>query len=123
MLRTPGMKLGHLALLSFLALPLASTGCYVEADTPTVAYGYEPQYYDGRMVYYDDYGHPFYYEGGAQVWVPTTSPYYWGYVNHWRAYGPAYRRWYGAYGYRYRGWTGYRGYYGGHAGYHAYRRR
>jgi hypothetical protein len=115
------MKISHLALVTALAAPLAVTGCYVEPDSPVVAEGYEPQYYDGRLVYYDDVGHPFYYEGGAQVWVPVGSPYYYGYVNHWRTYGPAYRRWYGAYGYRYRGWGGNRGYYGGHAGYHSFR--
>ncbi len=38
---------------------LASTRCYVEADTPVVAEGYEPQYYDGSIVYYDGLGHPF----------------------------------------------------------------
>lgn len=98
-----------------------ASGCYVDADSPVVAEGYEPQYYDGRIVYYDGAGRPFYYEGGATVWIPESSPYYVGYVNHWRSYGPAYNRWYTGYGYRYRTYRGNGGYYGGHAGYRTYR--
>jgi hypothetical protein len=83
------------------------TGCYVDAQTEPVAVeGYQPQYYDGYVVYYDGGGRPYYYNNGAVYWVPATSPYYGGYVNHWRAYGPAYGRWYGSYGYRYRGYRG-----------------
>ncbi len=112
-----------LALATLLLGPLAATtGCTVEAESPGVAVGYEPQYYDGRVVYYAD-GRPYYYEGGAQVWIPESSPYYAGYAAHWRTYGPAYNRWYAGYGYRYRGWRGNGGYYGGHAGYRVYRRR
>ena len=106
-----------------LSAGLGSTGCgaYVEAESPeVVADGYEPQYYDGRVVYFDN-GRPFYYDNGLVVWIPPSSPYYAGYVNHWAVYGPAYTRWYAGYGYRYRGWVGYRGYYGGHAGYRVYR--
>ena len=103
---------------------LGATGCYAEADAygpePVVAAGYTPQYYEGAVVYYDDYGRPFYYNGGGQVWIPESSPYYAGYVNYYRSYGPAYRRWYSGYGYRYRGYrsSGYRGgYYRGGGSY------
>ena len=41
------------------------------------------------------------------AWVPQSSPLYVGYVNHWHAYGPAYRNWYGHYGYRYHGYRAY----------------
>jgi len=102
---------------------MASTQCYVDADTPIIAEGYEPQYYDGSIVYYDGLGHPFYYNDGVQVWIPASSPYYLALVNHWRVYGAAYNRWYAGYGYRYRAWRGARGYYGGHAGYRGYHRR
>jgi hypothetical protein len=84
-----------------------SAGCYAEeGPPPAYADGYEPDYYDGRVVYYDDAGRPFYYVGGAVVWVSPESPFYAGYVHHWRLYGPAYHRWYGHYGYRYRGYHG-----------------
>jgi hypothetical protein len=97
-----------------------SSACYVEEEAPPPVYveGYEPMYYDGYVVYYDDVGRPFYYVNGVVYWVPPTSPVYVGLVRHWRTYGPGYRHWYGNYGYRYRGYRyrGYRGYY------HGYRR-
>jgi hypothetical protein len=80
------------------------TGCYAEVQEPVAAYGYQPQYYDGYVVYYDNGGRPYYYNGGSVYWVPAESPYYAGYVNHWRTYGPAYARWHATYGVRYRGW-------------------
>ena len=99
---------------------LGATGCYADADVygpePVVAEGYTPQYYEGAVVYYDDYGRPFYYNGGAQVWIPPSSPYYSGYVNYYRSYGPAYRRWYSGYGYRYRTYRGGGAYRGGYRG-------
>ncbi len=84
------------------------TGCYVEDESPPPAYvaEYEPMYYDGYVVYYDDVGRPYYYVDGAVVWVPPTSPLYIGLVHHWRVYGPAYHRWYAHYGYRYHGYRG-----------------
>ncbi len=108
----------HFALAGVLLGALATTGCYADADVqgPVVAEGYTPQYYGGSVVYFDGGGRPFYYMNGAQVWVPESSPYYYGYVNHWRAYGPAYNRWYGSYGYRYQGYRGPANYYGGYRG-------
>lgn len=104
-----------IVLAALMVGALGATGCYAEAygPEPAVAYGYTPQYYDGAVVYYDDYGRPFVYNNGVQVWVPADSPYYAGYVNYYRSYGPAYRRWYAGTGYRYRGY--YRG--GGRAVY------
>jgi hypothetical protein len=104
------------------ALATVAAGCYVEAEPPTYTEGgvvYQPQYYDGYVVYYDDGGRPYYYNNGAVYWVPPSSPYYAGYVNHWRYYGPAYRGWYSRYGYSYRGWRGAPAYRGGYY----YRRR
>jgi hypothetical protein len=99
-------------LLSGLVAVSASTatGCYVEEGPPPayVSAGYEPQYYDGYVVYYDDVGRPYYYSDGAIYWVPRTSPVYFRLVNHWRVYRPAYHRWYAGHGYRYRGYR-YRG--------------
>jgi hypothetical protein len=89
------------------------TGCYADAEAepmaePVAAYGYEPQYYNGYIVYHDDWGRPYTNEGGVVSWVPVDSPYYAGYVNHWRTYGHAYRRWYYGYGRRYRHYRSYR---------------
>ncbi len=92
-----------------------STGCYADAgaepagaydappqDEPVAAYGYQQQYYNGYIVYYDDWGRPYTYSDGVASWVPVASPYYAGYVSHWRTYGHAYRRWYSRYGVHYR---------------------
>ena len=107
------LKIGHLMLAAVLLGSLATTGCYADAEVgaPVVAEGYYPQYYGGYVVYYDGGGRPFYYANGGQVWVPESSPYYAGYVNHWRAYGAQYNRWYAGQGYRYRGYYRGGGYY------------
>ena len=103
-MRTIQLAPRALAIALFLFAPLSSA-CYAEAvPAPAYADGYEPQYYDGYVVYYDGYGRPFYHVNGAVYWVPPSSPFYGGYVNHWHSYGPAYGRWYGHYGVRYRGY-------------------
>jgi hypothetical protein len=71
---------------------------------PAYAEGYEPAFYDGYVVYYDDVGRPFCYRDGVAAYVPPESPYYGRYVQHWRVYAPTYRRWYVSQGYRYRGY-------------------
>ncbi len=115
--------IGKLVLTVMLATSaLTVGGCYVEEPVYYEERGYEPQYYDGYVVYYDAYGHPYYYAEGVPVWVPVESPYYGVYVNHWRLYAPQYRVWYGHYGYRYRGVRPYTHYYGPHRGYHHHRR-
>ncbi len=103
------LKAKTVALLMALAAPLAS-GCYVEEQVgpPVVVGGYAPQYYDGYVVYYDDFGRPYYHANGAVVWISPTVPAYGGLVAHWRAYAPAYRSWYVNYGYRYRAYRVYR---------------
>ncbi|MBI5482187.1 MAG: hypothetical protein HY906_25250 [Deltaproteobacteria bacterium] len=112
--------LRNLMAVALLTGALAGAGCYVETVSPEGVvvgnYGYEPMYYNGYMVYYDG-GRPFYWAGGGQVWIPATSPYYHSYIAHYRAYGPAYSRWYAGGGYRYRTFRGGTGYYGGHHNY------
>ena len=79
--------------------------CAIEEGPPPVtAEGYQPQYYDGYVVYYDGAGRPFYYVNGGIYWVPTTSPFYVGLVDHWRVHRPEYDRWYAHSGGRYRGY-------------------
>ena len=90
-------------------------GCTIEElPPPEYADGYDPQYYDGYIVYYDDVGRPFYYLDGAVVWVPLESPFYVRYVNQWQIHGPEYRRWYIEYGDHYKHYRGRAGHYGGH---------
>lgn len=80
-----------------------ASACYVDAETaPVFVDGYEPSYYDGYVVYYDELGRPFYYLNGAVVWIGPEYPGYASLVHHWRIYRPAYRHWYVNYGYRYR---------------------
>jgi hypothetical protein len=88
------------------ALGTGSVACEVEEEGPPAYGGYSPEYYDGHVVYFDDGGRPFYYEGGGAVWIPASSPFYVRYVNHWHTYGPAYHGWYVHHGYRYRGYHG-----------------
>jgi hypothetical protein len=87
---------------------LPSAACYVEEEVspPVYADGYQPQFYDGYVVYYDQAGRPIYYLNGGAYWVPATSPVYVGLVNHWHVYGPAYGRWYVNHGFGYRGYRG-----------------
>jgi hypothetical protein len=91
-----------------LSLCLSSAGCVVEDDVPPPpppGYAdYEPAYYDGYVVYYDDVGRPYYYANGAVLWISPGAPEYVGLVHHWRVYGPAYHRWYVRYGHGYRGY-------------------
>jgi len=59
---------------------------------PPVEYGYQPLLYNGYVVYYDDAGIPFYWYGGARVWVPIA--YRDRYITHYRTHHRAYRQWY-----------------------------
>jgi hypothetical protein len=72
----------------------AGSACYVEEGPPEYVEGYEPPFYDGYVVYYDEVGRPYYYENGAVVWIAPGSPAYARFAYHWRLYGPGYRRWY-----------------------------
>jgi hypothetical protein len=95
-----------------LALALATTGCYAETGTTTLASadvvsddGYDPAYYDGYVVYYDN-GRPYYYDRGTVVWISPSSPHYAPLVRHYHYYGPRYERWNAHYGNRYHGYRG-----------------
>lgn len=92
---------------------------YGAAPAPVVV-EYQPLYYGGYVVYYDNWGRPFYTLGGTSYYVPVSSPYYSVYVGHYRTYGAAYRGWYARGGWR---TYGSRGYYGGFRGNRAGYRR
>lgn len=97
------IHLRHIVLAALVAgvAPLGSA-CYVDTPGVGVEFGYEPVYYDGAVVYYDDGGRPYYYLNGAVVFIPPTSARYGYYVDHYRRYGTAYRRWNVNRGARYR---------------------
>lgn len=90
--------LGAVAVLGGCLPPPAVT---VRASAPSVAYGYTPQYYEGYVVYYDNYGQPFYYMNGAPAYIPSTHPQYGVYVSHYNTYRPHYHQWYASHGARY----------------------
>lgn len=126
-----GAKLEHMGMVTLrkvlVAIALATTpclaGCYADAAYPVEAEGWQPQYYDGYMVYYDQGGQPFYYVNGAAVWIPQSSPYYAQFNGYWRANPYAYSRWHARYGasyHSYRVSPGFHGsYHGGfRGGYH-----
>jgi hypothetical protein len=80
-----------------------AAGCVVEAEAPVYDAEYQPEVtQNGYIVYYDNYGAPYYYYGGRTVYVDRSDPYYNRYVYHYRTYGPRYQRWYTRHGYRYR---------------------
>jgi hypothetical protein len=81
---------------------------YGPAPAPVVPV-YQPLYYGGYVVYYDDGGRPFYTLGGVSYYIPVRSPYYAYYVGHYRTYGAAYRGWYARGGWRTYGPRGYHG--------------
>jgi hypothetical protein len=83
--------------------PLAA-GCTAEVESPGEYDGYTPMFHDGRVVYYDQAGAPYYYNGGRTVYVERSHPYYGRYETHYRTYGPRYQNWYRARGYRYHGY-------------------
>jgi hypothetical protein len=89
--------LGTVVLLA--STSILGSGCYAEAGPPVYAAEYEPQVYEGNVVYYDAVGHPFYYSGSNVVWISPASPRYAPLVTHWHAHAPAYHRWYTARGY------------------------
>jgi len=117
----------RLMVVALVSGVLAASGCYVQAVEPggevvVGNYGYEPMYYNGYMVYYDA-GRPFYWVGGSRIWISPSSPYYAGYIGHYRTYGNAYSRWYAGHGHRYHGYRAPAGFYGGHRTYVQQHRR
>lgn len=94
-------------LLLVAALGVFASGCTVRgyATTPVPAARvevYEPMYYDGYVVYYDDYGAPFYYVGDTVTYVPRTNASFNVYVGHYRTHRASYNRWYRVEGPRHR---------------------
>jgi hypothetical protein len=89
------MKFSRLcAMLMFtVATSTMLGGCIVAAEPPPrVAVGaYSPLYYNGYAVYYDDWGYPFYYAGGAAFYVPRTYVHYDVLLGHYRSHPGLYR--------------------------------
>jgi hypothetical protein len=86
------------------AFGMSSSGCFVSTSAePAVATNYyTPLYYNGYVVYYDNFGRPIYYVNGAMYYVPSTYMYYGRYVSYYNTHRAYYHRWYRARGMRYR---------------------
>jgi hypothetical protein len=97
------MKTRNLIVFSLaLAAAALAPACTVDDPGPKYAEGYQPQLYEGYVVYYDDGGRPFYYVNGVITSVPNGSPHYAELAAHWHSNGAAYRGWDARYGARYR---------------------
>lgn len=83
--------------LAGAAASIALPGCYIYTDpVPTPASAeitYEPVYYEGNVVYYDDIGEPYVVIGDTIQYVPRTYVQYGFYVNHYHRYGGGYHHW------------------------------
>jgi hypothetical protein len=77
-------------------------GCVVEAESPEAYNGYEVQYYNGRVVYYETDGRPYYYHNNSVYYVPQTHPHYNTLRTHYYRERPRYHNWYSRRGYRYK---------------------
>lgn len=118
-------KMGGYGLVAAVVVCAAfAPGCYVRAHagppvaTTSAEADYQPAYYDGYVVYYDN-DRPFYYVNGVVTWVPQSSPHYQGLVSHYHAYGngQGYARWNAQHGQQFRntrpqppGYHSYQGY-------------
>jgi hypothetical protein len=83
--------------IALAAALLGLSGCYASAY-PAVGVsaeydGYDPQYYEGNVIYYDTVGSPYYVIDGRPRYVARTHPYYRRYVTHYHRYRPGYQRW------------------------------
>jgi hypothetical protein len=82
-----------------VALGAATAGCTATVRAPAPAFAveaeadYSPLYYNRHVVFYDDYGAPYYFVGGRVIYVPRSAPSYRSYVRHYHTYRPAYQRW------------------------------
>ncbi|MDF1660773.1 MAG: hypothetical protein P1V97_03320 [Planctomycetota bacterium] len=72
---------------------LFNAGCTLTARRTAVVDDYEPMYYESRVVYFDTWGEPYYYNGGVVVYVPRTYPRYNVYVTYHRQHRTGYRNW------------------------------
>jgi len=90
------LALGSTLLLSSLVagcvvVPRHRVGLRVAVPVPSVAVSYQPLYFQGNAVFYTGAGVPFYYSGGARIYLPGPArPRY---VRHYRAHRQAYHSW------------------------------
>lgn len=77
-----------------LCAPLAGCTVYTRpAPAPVVVETYEPVYYGRHVVYYDDVGTPYYYDGGTIVYVPRTYARYNVLIGNYHRHSTSYRSW------------------------------
>jgi hypothetical protein len=76
-----------------LACLAPATGCFVSAQPAVVEAEYQPMYYEGQVVYYDDGGAPIYYVDEQVRYVPASYVHFGTLRTHYHNHAPAYRRW------------------------------
>jgi len=96
-----------ITLMVVAALGVGASGCTVRggvyAATPASRVEvYEPMYYNQSVVYYDDGGAPYYYQGDSVIYVPRTHASFNVYVGHYHSHRASYRHWYKVEGARHR---------------------
>jgi hypothetical protein len=85
-----------LQFLLIAGLMLAASGCTVHTRTVPASATietYDPLYYDGYVVYYDEFGTPYYYVDGGVRYVPRTYVGFNVLVGHYHKHRVAYRTW------------------------------
>jgi hypothetical protein len=75
----------------------------LEYRMPLAHGGYQPVYYSGYPIFYNDAGQPIYYVDGSVAYVPSSDPGYAGWVRYYQLHRGLYLRWYQARG-RYFHW-------------------
>ncbi|AGA89683.1 hypothetical protein Thimo_0847 [Thioflavicoccus mobilis 8321] len=97
------IKLSQSSLVRLLTavVALGSAGCVMGPTHSDLylssgldGYYYRPMYYSGRIVYYDDWGYPYYYLGDSVIYVPKSYRGYSRLVVHYKDHRDEYRRWY-----------------------------
>jgi hypothetical protein len=95
-----------LFLIAGLAILTAGVALPSTAKAQTIVVStadYQPLFYNGCLVFFDDWGRPFINVDDQVVFIPTTYVYYTTYVRHFQMHRARYHAWYRTHGVRLRG--------------------
>ena len=95
-----------LYLIAGLAILTAGIALPSTAQAQTIGISsavYQPLFYNGYLVFFDNWGRPFISVDGEVFFIPTTHVYYTTYVRHFRIHRTRYNSWYRTHGVRLRG--------------------
>jgi hypothetical protein len=92
-------------LVLLCGLTVAGAACVVpleaKAQIVVASADYQPMFYDGCVVFFDDWGRPFIYVDGGVFYIPTTYAYYSSYLSHYRVHRVRYHAWHRTHGMRF----------------------